>query len=98
MKPGQAVRLPAWAAVCLLTDLPVRSSGKYAACSGASSTRQSLVRLATLPRDRYSRVVECAAPLATCDNPEFHHQIGVELFIAGVEAIAARLSDGSAVG
>jgi hypothetical protein len=43
-------------------------------------------------------VVECAAPLATCDNPDFHYQLGIELFIAGVEAIAARLSDGRAVG
>ena len=45
--------------------------------------------------DRYPRVVECAVPLTACDNPEFHYRLGIDVFIAGVEAIAARLSDGA---
>ena len=64
----------------------------------AEYQRHALVRLATLPPDRYPRVVECAVPLTACDDPEFHYRFGIELFIAGVEAIAARLCDGGAVG
>jgi len=37
------------------------------------------------------RVVECAVPLTACDDPEFHYRFGIEVFIAGVEAVAARL-------
>jgi len=50
--------------------------------------RQSRVRMAMLPADRYPRVVECAADLTRCD-PEFHYKFGIDLFIAGVEAVAA---------
>ena len=41
------------------------------------------------PPARYPHLVECAAPMANCD-PEFHYRLGVELFIAGVRAIAER--------
>src|SRR5215469_1025554 len=54
--------------------------------------RQSQVRMAMLPADQYPRVVECAAELTRCDDPEFHYQFGVDLFIAGVEAVAATLT------
>ncbi len=32
---------------------------------------------------------QCAAPMANCD-PDFHYRLGVELFIAGVRAMAER--------
>jgi len=51
-----------------------------------------------LPPDRYPRVVESAVPLASCDDPEFHYRFGIDLFIAGVEVIASRLSDGPTAG
>ena len=54
--------------------------------------RQSQVRMAMLPADRYPRVVECAAELTHCDDPEFHYRFGIDLFIAGVEAVAATLT------
>ncbi len=41
-----------------------------------------------LPPDAYPRLVEAAVPLTACDNPEFHYRFGVDLFIAGVEAVA----------
>ncbi len=47
--------------------------------------RQTRVRMAMLPADRYPRVVESAAHLADCDDPEFHYRFGIDLFIAGVE-------------
>ena len=40
-----------------------------------------------LPAARYPRLIECAAPMANCD-PELHYRLGVELFIAGVRAVA----------
>ena len=54
--------------------------------------RQSQVRMAMLPADRYPRVVECAAELTRCDDPEFHYRFGIDLFIAGVEAAATTLT------
>ena len=41
------------------------------------------------PLARYPRLVECAIPMTACDDPEFHYEFGVRVFIAGVEAIAA---------
>jgi AcrR family transcriptional regulator len=51
--------------------------------------RRTRVRLAMLPTDRYPNVVECAGALTACDDPEFHYRFGIDLFIAGVEAVAA---------
>jgi TetR/AcrR family transcriptional regulator, tetracycline repressor protein len=57
----------------------------------AEHMRQDRVWLATLPGDRYPRVVECAAELTAWDDPDFHYRFGIDLFIAGVEAMAAAL-------
>jgi TetR/AcrR family transcriptional regulator, tetracycline repressor protein len=51
--------------------------------------RQSRIRLAMLPPDRFPCVVEAAGPLTACDDPDFHYQFGIDLFIAGVVAVAA---------
>ena len=51
--------------------------------------RQSRIRLAMLPPDRFPRVVEAAGPLTACDDPDFHYQFGIDLFIAGVVAVSA---------
>jgi TetR/AcrR family transcriptional regulator, tetracycline repressor protein len=53
--------------------------------------RRGHVELAMLPADRYPRLVECAAPMADCD-PEIHYRLGVDLFIAGVKAMAGQPS------
>ena len=53
----------------------------------AEFQRRSQVELAMLPAASYPHLVRCAAPMANCD-PEFHYRLGVELFIAGVRAIA----------
>jgi TetR/AcrR family tetracycline transcriptional repressor len=55
------------------------------------------VELASLPRDRYPRLVEAAVPMTSCDDgPEFHYRFGVDLFIAGVRALApAHPADGT---
>ncbi|MGE5136147.1 MAG: TetR family transcriptional regulator [Gemmatimonadota bacterium] len=56
----------------------------------AELQRRRLVELASLPRERYPCLVESAAWLTACDDPEFHYRFGVDLFIAGVEAMATR--------
>jgi len=57
----------------------------------AEFQRRNQVELATLPAARYPRLIECAAPMAGCD-PELHYRLGVELFIAGVRAMADKLT------
>jgi TetR/AcrR family tetracycline transcriptional repressor len=51
--------------------------------------RRSRVRLALLPPDRYPCLVEAAVPMSG-GEPEFHFKFGVDLFIAGVQAMAPR--------
>jgi TetR/AcrR family transcriptional regulator, tetracycline repressor protein len=51
--------------------------------------RRKQVVFATLPTVRYPRLVECAAPMTACDDPDFHYGLGVSMFIAGVQAMAA---------
>ncbi len=55
----------------------------------AEIQRQSQVKLATLPLSKYPRLVECAVPMTACDDPETHYQFGVDMFMAGVTALAA---------
>jgi len=51
--------------------------------------RLDRVRLSLLPPDQFPRLVECAIPMTACDNPDFHYKLGADLFIAGVQALAA---------
>ena len=55
----------------------------------AEEMRKHQVELATLPRAKYPRLVECALPMTACDDPEEHYRFGVDLFIGGLGAIAA---------
>jgi TetR/AcrR family transcriptional regulator, tetracycline repressor protein len=62
----------------------------------AEIQRRKRVELASLPPDRYPRLVEAAVPLTTCDgDPTFHYQFGTDLFIAGIQAMAAGAPGGS---
>jgi len=55
----------------------------------AEEQRKHQVELATLPQAKFPRLVECALPMTACDDPEEHYKFGVEMFMAGVAAIAA---------
>jgi TetR/AcrR family transcriptional regulator, tetracycline repressor protein len=55
----------------------------------AEGQRRKQVAYASLPPAKYPRLVECAVPLTACDDPELHYELGVSVFIAGIEAIAA---------
>jgi TetR/AcrR family transcriptional regulator, tetracycline repressor protein len=52
--------------------------------------RQTRVRLALLPPDRFPLVVAAAGPMTACDDPDFHYQVGIDTFIAGVQALSER--------
>jgi TetR/AcrR family transcriptional regulator, tetracycline repressor protein len=54
--------------------------------------RRKQVVFATLPTVRFPRLVECAAPMTACDDPDFHYQLGIDVFIAGVQAMADKVS------
>jgi TetR/AcrR family transcriptional regulator, tetracycline repressor protein len=56
----------------------------------AELQRKKRVVLASLPTVKFPRLVECAIPMTACDDPEFHYELGVSVFIAGVQAIADR--------
>jgi TetR/AcrR family transcriptional regulator, tetracycline repressor protein len=51
--------------------------------------RQGEIYFKMLPSARYPRLVEAAGPMADCD-PDVHYRLGVEMFIAGVRAMADR--------
>ena len=57
--------------------------------------RKKQVVMATLPPSKYPRTVECAIPMTACDDPEEHYQFGVDVFIEGVAALAAKRTTGS---
>jgi TetR/AcrR family transcriptional regulator, tetracycline repressor protein len=56
----------------------------------AQGQRKKQITFAMLPPDAYPQLVECAVAMTSSEDPEFHYQLGVNLFIAGVEAIAAK--------
>lgn len=49
--------------------------------------RRKQIQYAMLPVARYPRMVECAPEMTTAE-PEFHYRFGIDLFVAGVEAMA----------
>lgn len=93
LQASEIARQGLWTAIMLVMSEPGEPG--LAALSPderAELQRKKQVVLATLPVAQFPRLVECAAPMTACDNPEFHYSLGVSLFIAGVEAMAADLS------
>lgn len=56
----------------------------------AEFIRQKRIRLETLPRSRFPHVVDAACPLSAAEDPSMTYGFGIELFVAGVEALADR--------
>lgn len=52
--------------------------------------RRTRVFLESLPPERYPRLVEAAAPLSECDDPDAYFAFGLDLLLAGIEAMAVR--------
>jgi len=52
--------------------------------------RRARLALASLPPERYPRLVEAAAPLSEGVDPDAYFAFGLDLLLAGIEAVAAR--------
>ncbi|HEX6448402.1 MAG TPA: TetR family transcriptional regulator [Trebonia sp.] len=89
LNASEVARSGLWTGIMLVMSEPGIKS--LSLDERAELQRRKQVTLATLPVAVYPRLVECAAPMTACDNPEFHYEFGVSLFIAGVEAMAANL-------
>jgi hypothetical protein len=55
----------------------------------AEHQRRKQVKIAMLPADQYPHLVKCALPFTTVD-PDFHYRFGIDLFVAGVRALAPK--------
>jgi TetR/AcrR family tetracycline transcriptional repressor len=87
---SEIARSTLWTGITLVMSEP----GYHPELSGeehAEQLRRAQIELAMLPAARYPRLIECSAPMTACDDPEFHYQLGIELFIDGVRAVARRL-------
>ena len=82
-----------WTGITLVMSEPGYHP-QFSAEEHAEKLRRNQIELAMLPAARYPRLVECAAPMTACDDPEFHYQLGIELFIDGVRAAAGRVTGG----
>jgi AcrR family transcriptional regulator len=62
--------------------------------SDAELQRQRHVFFAMLPADRYPRIVEAAEPLSRCDDADAYYGFGLDLLVAGIDAMTSRADGG----
>lgn len=88
MHASEIARSALWTGLMLVMSEPGFDPGMTEE-ERAERLRRKQVELTSLPPQRYPRLVQAAVPLTTCsDDPVFHYQFGVDLFIAGVQAMA----------
>ena len=87
---SELTRAGMWTALSLVMSEPGFEPDVKASLTDAERAehqRRKQVKIALLPADKYPRLIECAVPFTTV-NPDFHYRFGIDLFIAGVEALA----------
>jgi TetR/AcrR family transcriptional regulator, tetracycline repressor protein len=87
---SEITRAGMWTALSLVMSEPGFEPDVKASLTDAERAehqRRKQVKIALLPAEQFPRLVECAVPFTTV-NPEFHYRFGIDLFIAGVEALA----------
>ena len=80
-----------WTGLMLVMSAPYTMAGPALAdADRAEMQRRSQLRLALLPPEQYPCLVEAAAPMTawSAEDQEFHFRFGIDLFIAGVQAMA----------
>jgi AcrR family transcriptional regulator len=92
---SEIARSTLWTGITLVMSEPGYHP-ELSAEEHAERLRRAQIELALLPAAKYPRLVECAAPMTACDDPEFHYQLGIEVFIDGVRAAAGRITGGQA--
>jgi TetR/AcrR family tetracycline transcriptional repressor len=80
-------RMTLFTGLMLATSEPGKEPGLTEA-ERNEHVRQNMVRLALLPREQFPRLVQWAGPMTACDNLEFHYRLGIDMFVAGVRALA----------
>ena len=65
-----------------------RHKPELSADERAEHQRRGQIELAMLPVNRFPRLVECAVPMTASEDPDFHYSFGIDIFIAGVKAVA----------
>jgi TetR/AcrR family transcriptional regulator, tetracycline repressor protein len=84
---SEIARSTLWTGISLVMSEPGITS--LDADDRTEMQRKKQIVFATLPTARFPRLIECAAPMTACDDPDFHYELGVSVFIAGVQAMAA---------
>jgi TetR/AcrR family tetracycline transcriptional repressor len=87
---SEITRTGLWTALSLVMSEPGFEPDVKASLTDAERAehqRRKQVKIALLPADEFPRLVECALPFTTV-NPDFHYRFGIDLFIAGVVALA----------
>ncbi len=83
---SEIARSTLWTGIMLVMSEPGWAP-ELSGAARAEEQRRNEIFLAMLPAARYPRLVESAAYMANCDL-DFHYRLGVQLFIAGVKALA----------
>jgi TetR/AcrR family tetracycline transcriptional repressor len=76
-----------WTGIMLVLSDPCYKP-ELSADERAEHQRRGQIELAMLPVSRFPRLVECAVPMTASEDPDFHYRFGIDLFIAGVKAVA----------
>jgi TetR/AcrR family transcriptional regulator, tetracycline repressor protein len=79
-----------WTAITLVMSEPGFEPDVKAGLDDAERAelqRRKQVQMALLPADKFPHLVECAVPFTKVDS-ELHYRFGIDLFIAGVKALA----------
>jgi TetR/AcrR family tetracycline transcriptional repressor len=76
-----------WTGIMLVLSDP-RYKPELSADERAEHQRRGQIELAMLPVNRFPSLVECAVPMTASEDPDFHYRFGIDLFIAGVKAVA----------
>jgi TetR/AcrR family transcriptional regulator, tetracycline repressor protein len=94
VQASEIARSALWTGIMLVMSTPGYDTA-FSEADLAEMQRRSQVRLAMLPLERYPRLVEAAGPMTACssDDQEFHFGFGIDLFIAGVQAMVRRPAD-----
>ncbi|HUZ52878.1 MAG TPA: TetR/AcrR family transcriptional regulator C-terminal domain-containing protein [Streptosporangiaceae bacterium] len=86
---SEIARSALWTGLTLVMSEPGFNDAGLTEPERAEIQRRKQIELASLPPDRYPRLVEAAVPMTSCgDGPDFHYKFGIDLFIAGVRALA----------
>jgi AcrR family transcriptional regulator len=84
---SELARLALWTGIMLVLSENGFEPGKSQA-ERDEENRVKMVRLSTLPPALFPRVVEHAKELTDCGSSDLHFKLGVDIYIAGVEAAA----------